>query len=89
MLTTWDLFGLALYEASWSVVRGNNEISSPSRAPVCGMHTVPLTLPPSLVDQMLESRHCFWGSLSPDAMWFRLPFIKHGPSDGAHGVFVE
>lgn len=55
----------------------------------CVMHTVPLTLPPFLVDQMLESRPCFWGSLSQDAVWLKLPFIEHGPSDGAHGVFVE
>lgn len=85
LLIMWDLFHLALY-----VMRGSNEISSPSRVSGCGMlDLVLLTLPPSLVDKMLESRHCPWGSMSQDAMWLKLPFIKHGPMMEPVVFFVE
>lgn len=73
---------------SWSVA--SNEISSPSHAPVYEtLDSVPLTPPPSLVDQILESRHGFWGSLSQEAIRLKLPFIRCGPGDGAYGVFYE
>lgn len=38
---------------------------------------VSLTLPPSLVNQVLKSRPCSWGSLCQDAMWLRLLLRKH------------